>query len=122
MKIETQLAQASKTIAWLVSNDTGLSSKYMASVLSEPRFYATINDPWDIWDFGRCYRLLRAVPEMVENFDRLATCPAPWPALHANWGRLESLYEKALAEPYQYGKNNLAHDAFRAALNKCAGR
>jgi hypothetical protein len=108
--------------AWLASDDTGLSSKYMASVLADSPFSARVNNPWDGADFGRCYRLLRAVPELLRNFDRLATCPAPWPALHANWTELEHIYEDALAETWKHDGPNPKNNAFRIALNKCIGR
>jgi hypothetical protein len=102
---------------WLASDDTGLSSKYMASVLADPPFRAQVNRPWDASDFGRCYRLLRAVPELRENFGRLANCPTPWPALHSKWAELERLYEDLLTETWRRSGPNPKHDAFYAVLD-----
>ncbi len=104
---------------WLASNDTGLSSRYMASVLADPPFKAEFNYPHDGSDFGRCYRMLRAVPELRANFDRLAQCRKPWPALHARWGELEVLYLEADREVYKRGGPNPNHDAFYSYLKLC---
>lgn len=112
---------------WLASDDTGLSSLYMASILSDryrlwlvaaPKDFPTRNKletphyPRDADDFGRCYRLLKAVPELRSNSMRLATCPAPWPELHREWLRLERLYEAAINNP----ADQSAGDVFNAEL------
>jgi hypothetical protein len=81
---------------WLASDDTGLSSRFMAAVLSNPPFICDFNYPHDPDDFGRCYRLLQAVPELRENFARLHRRPAPWPQLAAAWPELEKLYVEEL--------------------------
>ena len=81
---------------WLASDDVGMSSKYMASVLAPTPWQQEFRYPHDPDDFGRCYRLLRAVPELRANSMRLAQCPAPWPQLHAEWLKLEALYEQEL--------------------------
>ena len=48
--------------AWLKSDDTGLSSKFMAHVLyGGPK--CEMNYPHDANDFGRCERLLKACGE-----------------------------------------------------------
>lgn len=115
--------------AWLASDDTGLSSKYMASELADPRFSAEFYYPRDGGDFGRCYRLLRAAPELLKNFDRLATCPAPWPALHAGWMKLEELYEASVKHDKEQERlgvrpdwNSPQYRAFSKALGFCIGR
>lgn len=82
---------------WLMSDDTGLSSRYMAAVLSgTPR--PEMNYPRDPSDFGRCYRLLRAAPELRAEFEKLRACPKPWPLLVEHWAELEYLYELELPE------------------------
>lgn len=49
--------------AWLGSDDTGVSSKYMAGILSG-EFVSRCSPPWDPADFGRCYRMLRVSEEL----------------------------------------------------------
>lgn len=82
--------------AWLRSDDTGLSSKFMAYVLAggpairpndQPAY------PHDPNDFGRCYRFLRAVPEARGSLAKMAEHGKVWAALVANWTELEKLYE-----------------------------
>lgn len=50
---------------WLASDDTGMSSKFMAAVLGG--IGGKYAHPWDADDFGRCVRLLDAVPEFRER-------------------------------------------------------
>lgn len=107
---------------WLTGDDTGLSSKYMASVLSPTPCSCQMNHPHDGSDFGRCYRLLKSVPALRANIDRLATCPSPWPALHAKWMELEKLYEAMRTETYTRGGTNPKHDAFYLVFDICIGR
>lgn len=80
---------------WLGSDDTGLSSKYLCSVLSGA-FTAEFYHPHDADDFGRCYRLLKAIPSLRSESAKLKDCPAPWPALYNEWPELEKLYEQGL--------------------------
>jgi hypothetical protein len=93
--------------AWLRSDDTGLSSQYMAHVLAPLAGAGTAPDPSDrFWrnpspldpdDFGRCYRLLKAVPGLRAHLPALATGHgAEWTGLVAVWDELERLYEEEL--------------------------
>lgn len=59
-------------IAWLESDDTGSSSLYMASVLSgKPGSYSN-HYPRDPADFGRCMRLIKAVPSLKADIGKMA--------------------------------------------------
>lgn len=68
---------------WALSGDTGTSSETLAcAVLGIPdnnrRFGFDV--PYDHDDFGRCYRLVQLVPEILTMWDKVvAACPA--------WGR-----------------------------------
>lgn len=82
---------------WLASDDTGMSSKYLAGILSDS-YTPIFAYPHDPDDFGRCYRLLRAVPDLRAKMEEaLPDCPQPWPMLWKHWDELEKLYEAALA-------------------------
>jgi len=77
---------------WLCSDDTGLSSRFMAAVLSgaplpENRY------PGDCWDFGRCVRLLRAAPELRGNLGRMANQGPVWAKILSQWEGLEAMYD-----------------------------
>ncbi|HHR6334787.1 TPA: hypothetical protein ACS735_002626 [Providencia alcalifaciens] len=79
-------------IAWLASDDTGASSKYMASILSG-QFSVSHNYPWDPSDFGRCIRLLEAVPELESELHKMKACSPQWAAVVDNWDKWKELYK-----------------------------
>ncbi|MDV1094995.1 hypothetical protein ACSI5N_25565 (plasmid) [Raoultella ornithinolytica] len=88
--------------AWLASDDTGASSRFMAGILSERQPLGHHGDyPRDADDLGRCIRLLEAAPELVGNFDRLKHCGPYWQLVTINWKRWEALYrDENYAELY----------------------
>lgn len=86
---------------WLRSDETGLSSRYMARVFSpasvpgERGEHGGINYPHDPDDFNRCVGLLNAVPAFREKIHLLENGHGPvWAALVPIWSELESLLEK----------------------------
>jgi hypothetical protein len=79
-------------VAWLKSDDTGLSSRYMASVLCGHPDYAEYAHPHDPDDFGRCYRFLLAVPAVRSRLNVMATKSDQWEKLCLYWDELEKLY------------------------------
>lgn len=81
---------------WLLTDDTGASSKYMASILLGKGPHAEHAYPYDADDFGRCYRFLQAVPEARKNLDKLKECGPVWNTYIENWSELEGLYERGL--------------------------
>ncbi|HHP5494145.1 hypothetical protein ACTG16_23515 [Aeromonas sp. 23P] len=87
--------------AWLESDDTGLSSKYMACVLSG-QFCSEYAYPRDPDDFGRCVRLLKAVPELAPKLIQMQGRGAMWDAVVENWDRwVAMLNEKQHEELYR---------------------
>ena len=84
-------APAMGLVAWMASDDTGSSSKYMAAVMSGvPGNYA---HPHDTGDFGRCSRLLDAVPEFRDKMEMMRDKSPQWAALLDAWSDIESLIE-----------------------------
>lgn len=77
--------------AWLNSDETGLSSKFMAHVLAGGPFSHN-NYPHDPSDFGRCLGLLRAVPELRDKLPQMRDRGQHWEVLVDNWAELEQLY------------------------------
>jgi hypothetical protein len=75
--------------AWLASDDVGMSSKYMASVLGG--FACQYAHPHDLDDFGRCSRLLVAVPEFRDRIDEMRDKSQTWSRLVDVWESVEIL-------------------------------
>jgi hypothetical protein len=62
--------------AWLASDDVGMSSRYMASVLGG--LSSSYAHPYDLDDFGRCSRLLIAVPEFRQRLGLMRDKSPEW--------------------------------------------
>lgn len=57
---------------WIVGDDTGTSSIAIWGVMMGVHTSAVRNStPADPSDFGRCYRLLKLIPEWEDNLDKL---------------------------------------------------
>ena len=80
---------------WLFSNDTGISSKtILAVILGFPCDWKS--PPSDPADFGRCYRLLKKIPELRAELHQMRSEGDVWGALVDQWDELEMLYEEEL--------------------------
>lgn len=84
-----------RAATWIVSRDTGTSSQTIWSVMmgAEP---AHASEPSDPDDFGRCYRLLKLIPEWKPRLSEVAARYPVWTALVAHWDELTALYEDEL--------------------------
>lgn len=79
---------------WLGSGDTGTSSLWMAHVLAgAPEPEHGEGYPYDPADFGRCYRMLRAVPDHLP-IDRMKASGPVWAAYVDAWPEMERLWEE----------------------------
>ena len=86
--------------AWLKSDDRGLSSIYLASMLfpdSVPESDRRLFHPSDADDFGRCHRMLVVTGASERVRDLKPLCPK-WAKLIENWDKLTTLYLKELEE------------------------
>lgn len=72
--------------AWLRSDDVGQSSAYMASVMGG--FVRPYAHPYGADDFGRCHRLLIAVPEFRDRLEMMRDKSEQWAALLDCWGAI----------------------------------
>ncbi|WP_314190013.1 hypothetical protein [Yersinia massiliensis] len=70
--------------SWLASDEVGLSSKYMASILSS-KFVARYAHPNDANDFIRCIGLIKAVPELEDKIPLMYGESHEWSCIAANW-------------------------------------
>lgn len=85
-------------IEWLLSGDTGISSKTILSVMTGSAMSGPFRPdiPYDPSDFGRCYRLLQKFPEWRERLPEVAATYPIWGPMVAAWDELTKLYEQEL--------------------------
>lgn len=77
--------------AWLASDDTGMSSLFMASKLTG-MFEAEYAYPHDPADFGRCLRLIEAVPELESKIRDMSQHGKEWVVVAAHWYEWAEVY------------------------------
>lgn len=103
---------------WIVSNDTGISSKtiwaVMMNAVPDQPHWTQFGVPHDGSDFGRCYRLLQLIPEWRAKLDLVAARFKLWGPLVLAWDVLTALYE--LKRYYElYKKLEVLEDEGRLA-------
>lgn len=82
-----------KIIKWFVRGDTGVSSEAIVSQMTgnDASRSGFGDHPHDGDDFGRCYKLLEAVPEFKERINEMAKRSSEWSALVNCWDELTKL-------------------------------
>lgn len=82
---------------WLASDDVGLSSKFLASVVFPEALGRGVenNYPHDADDFGRCYRLAQACPEVHDKIHLMKEHGPIWSRIAEHWGDLCQLMPNA---------------------------
>lgn len=91
---------SSRIIRWMATGDTGISSETLAAAYQGvENCWAPSNYPHDGGDFGRCYRLLLAVPEVRDGFTFLARTNEVWERLIGRWNDIQHAYLEDLADP-----------------------
>lgn len=83
---------------WIESRDVGVSSVTIWSVMTcKPSpLRGEYDAPHDSADFGRCYRLLKIVPQWRNRLNEVAAACPSFAPLVPEWGRLTEMYERAL--------------------------
>lgn len=80
-------------LAWLASDDVGMSSKYMAQVLADIPGEREYAHPYDPSDFKRCQKLLIAVPELKGRLYLMAKESDVWAGLLEDWDEISRLID-----------------------------
>lgn len=80
---------------WWNGPDTGASSKAICAKLAGWTHEQRASTPLDPSDFGRCHRLLKAIPGWRARIGEMADVPG-WAGLVEAWDELEALYEEEL--------------------------
>ena len=78
---------------WALGPDTGVSSEAIARGYLSQHPQPWYEMPRDDNDFGRCYRLVRSIPQCREGVAVNAQAGGAWRLLHEDWDKLCSLYE-----------------------------
>lgn len=88
-----------KAVKWLLSGNSGLSSKTMLAFFlghEEPDKSFGPHYPHDLSDFGRCYKLIKSFPEFENRLNELSDIPKIghiWKKIVSNWQQLSHYYE-----------------------------
>lgn len=89
-----------RSAEWFGGDDTGASSITMLCVaLGAPPTGWRCSAPLDSGDFGRCKRLLDAIPEVREAFPRIAQVVPEFRGTLDNWDELVARYIDAEDAP-----------------------
>lgn len=91
--------EQTKALQWIVGGDTGISSETIWSVMMGVEKQGSFGPytPSDPGDFGRCYRLLKLIPEWRDRLHEVAQKHPKWGPMVEAWDELETMYEDALA-------------------------
>lgn len=110
-----------KLLDWLTSGDTGMSSMTIAKCAIGRKPDHDWSIPSDSHDFGRCYRLVKLIPELRDALPVLAQKFPMWAPLVAEWGELTAMYEQDVAEAPQYERVSMGRGrkARMQLVNKC---
>ena len=101
-------------IDWLLSSDTGISSKTIFAVMTGAKNNNT-DVPYDNDDFGRCYRLLQLFPEWKARLPEVAEAYPMWGPMVAAWDELSDLYKKNRCSEKLYDRMKVLIDEGRLA-------
>ncbi len=90
---------------WIVSGDTGLSSKTIWSTMLGIDLGDEINHPHDPADVGRCLRLLELMPEWKPRLSELTALDPHWRVLVARWEDIASSMENEVGIAWEKAKS-----------------
>ena len=105
-----------RAMQWKEHGETGASSNAMWHCLMEDSNFI-ICHPWDPDDFGRCYKLLQAVPEWKNELHKLKSLSLVWSRLVDNWDVLTEMYEKNVANDWKTHKEIGMYEFMKAIIN-----
>jgi hypothetical protein len=88
---------------WIVSDDVGCSSKTIWAVMMNVDYEDNMT-PSDGADFGRCYRLIKLMPEWEARLPEVGKRYSDWIPFIESWDLIKSKYESQL--------KNTADDTF----------
>lgn len=113
-------------VEWLLSNDTGISSKLICSVMTgcSKRTGFDACTPSDPDDFGRCYRLLKRFPSWEADLWKVSLHYPKWRRLIDAWPELTTMYMQ-ISDPdglYTWDANKDMAQAMYNRMNELNSR
>lgn len=90
-----------QALRWLTSGKNGMSSEAMlrAAMVAQGGAvpdglarYSRTATPMDVADFGRCYNLLKEIPEVANQWDAIAALGPTWAIMRFLWPRWTAMY------------------------------
>ncbi|MFH1422718.1 MAG: hypothetical protein ABIH42_08425 [Planctomycetota bacterium] len=93
VELDYEMDIKNKIVDWINDGDTGYSSQTLWSVMMGIEFNGA-SIPYDVWDFGRCHRLLMLVNEKVRKKclkDAALKYPR-WVPFEREWDNLTRLF------------------------------
>lgn len=97
------MSKEHKLIEWLLSDDTGASSKAIASHMALGNSDGSF--PWDPSDIGRCFRLLEAIPEWKSRIEEMGVYSKIWVLLADKWQEIYDCMEDEVGIDWRKGKS-----------------
>lgn len=97
------MSKDQKLIEWLLSDDTGASSKAIASHMALGKSDGSF--PWDPSDIGRCFRLLEAVPEWKGRIEEMGVYSKIWALLADQWQEIYNCMESEVGIDWRKGRS-----------------
>ncbi len=95
-----------KAISWLLSEDTGISSKTILSrMMNIPMRAWRRGYPLDPSDFGRCERLLDKFPAWRARLSEMSDEGPVWKALVESWDAIRATMQDEVGTDWSKGKN-----------------
>ena len=82
-----------KIAQWFKAEGRGVSSMSMAYIATGATM-GRFDAPHDSDDFGRCYELLKAVPEIRDDFPKIAQLVPQFSGILKRWDELCAIYER----------------------------
>ena len=106
-----------RVITWILSGDTGSSSKAICAHMTGARNSEGYSYPCDPSDLGRCLRLLEHFPEWKPRMSEMVVYGTGWIGLVKKWDELSSLMADEVGISWEKGKRaEKTYDAMQQAI------
>lgn len=97
------MSEEHKLIEWLLSDDTGASSRAIASHMALGKSDGSF--PWDPSDIGRCFRLLDVIPEWKNRIEEMGIYSKILVLLADKWQEIYDCMEAEVGIDWRKGRS-----------------